>query len=95
MKLQDATACELVLWLGSKPLIVAKGMVHPAADKVHNEQLLPGHAAVQIDNVVEGWEHVPLPVQRPENGMLYVEDARLSFVQWPKNQIILDQVMHK
>ena len=95
MKLHDATACELVLWLGSNPLIVAKGMVHPAADEVHNEHLLPGHAAIQIDNVVEGWERVPLPVQIIENGMLCVDDARLSFVQWPKNQIILDQVMHK
>jgi hypothetical protein len=39
------------------------------------------------------WRRIPLPV--PTENMLVVDDIRESFIQWPKNQIILDQVISK
>lgn len=74
-------------------MIVAKGVVHPLAKSVHNTPLRPDHACVQVELVVDGWQRVPLPV--PTDDAFVLDDARMSFVQWPKSQIVLDQVIHK
>jgi hypothetical protein len=84
--LQEARACDLVLWQGAIPLTVAKGIVHPGAGG------RPDHVPVQVDLVMEGWTRVPLPV--PTEEMTVLDDARGSIIQWPQTQIMLDQVAY-
>ena len=75
------------------PITVAKGLVHPGQTLVHHAPVGRGYACVEIDSVVSEWRKIPLPV--PTEDMLVVDDIRESFIQWPKNQIILDQVISK
>ena len=75
------------------PITVAKGLVMPEQTMVHHAPVGRGYACVQIDSVVSEWCRIPLPV--PTEHMLVVDDIRESFIQWPKNQIILDQVISK
>jgi hypothetical protein len=91
--LQVATKCDLIIWSGAVPVTVAKGLVIPGQTLVHHAPVGRGYACVQIDSVVSEWRRIPLPV--PTEDMLVVDDIRESFIQWPKNQIILDQVISK
>jgi len=87
--LQEATACDLVLFSGTTS--IAKGMVHPPAA---GDQLMPNHLRVTVDRITEEWAvKIPLPV--PEEDKFLLEDALHATVQWPKNNIILEKVISK
>ena len=75
------------------PVIVARGLVIPNQPVVHNAPVQDGFACVQVDYVEAKWNEVTLPI--PAQDMFILDDARQSFIQWPKNQIILDKVMSK
>ena len=78
------------MWHDKTPLTLAKGIVHPPA----GSQLRPNHLPVTVDMIVADWAaRIPLPV--PTDGMVVLDDARRQIVQWPKCQIILDQVISK
>ena len=88
--MQEASNCDLVMYLGTT-MTLAKGIVHPPAADV---QLRPDHLRVFIDKIVTDWAaKIPLPVREDDKTVL--DDARHSFVQWPKNQIILHKVISK
>ena len=91
--MQDSTSCDLVLWNGTVPLTVAKGMIHPQTGTSHNAQLQPDCVSVQVDLVMDRYTHIPLPVPTEEHRVL--DDVRSSFIQWPKIGIILDKVISK
>lgn len=89
--MQEATACDLVMCHGTSPLTIAKGIVHPPQA---GAQLVPHHLIVSVDMIVAEWAvRIPLPV--PTEGMAVLDDARHEYIQWPKSQIILDQVTSK
>ena len=48
---------------------------------------------MQVDSVEPKWTEVALPI--PTQEMFVLDDTCESFIQWPKNQIILDKVMSK
>lgn len=91
--MQSAKKCELVFWVGTRPVTIGKGLVEPRPTDVDPDQLGPDNALVHVDSVVKEWAHIPLPV--PNEGMYTLDDARTSTIPWPKNQIILDQVISK
>lgn len=55
---------------------------------VHGRPLLIENEKVSIDKVIEGTAPLPVPTQYLER----VGDAIGSFVQWPKELIIIDKV---
>jgi hypothetical protein len=91
--LQIAKKCELVIWVGTVAVTIGKGLVQPRPTDVDHDQLGPNNALVQVDLVMKEWTHIPLPV--PNEGMYTLDDAWMSTIPWPKNQIILDQIISK
>jgi hypothetical protein len=91
--LQSAKKCELVIWSGAVPVTVAKGVVEPRPTDVDPDQLGPDNALVRVEVVMKEWTHMPLPV--PNEQMYTLDDVRMATIPWPKNQIILDQVIFK
>jgi len=76
------------MYFGTTPLTIAKGIVYPPAA---GDQLRPNYLRVAIEKITQDWAvRIPLPV--PVDEMVVLDDARYSTVQWPKNQIILDNV---
>jgi hypothetical protein len=75
------------------PITVGKGLVIPNQSIVHNAPVGRGYVCVQVDSVEEQWLRLALPV--PTEDLFVMDDTRESFIQWPKNQIILDQVISK
>ena len=88
-----ATKCDLVMWSDAVPITIARGLVIPNQPVVHNAPVEDGYVCVQVDSVEQKWKEVALPV--PTQEMFVLDDTRESFIQWPKNQIILDKVMSK
>lgn len=65
-------------------------MVHPASrpgDQCHNQQILTNHVKVGIDAVEPIHVGTPLPV--PSKYHITIGEALGSFVQWPKNLVLL------
>lgn len=91
--MQSATKCKLVIWVGAVPITIAKGLVRPTPTDVDHDQLGPDNAFVEVDLVMKEWSHTPLPV--PNEGMYTLDDARMSTIPWPKNQIMFDEVISK
>ena len=75
------------------PITVGKGLVIPNQSIVHNAPVGCGYVCVQVDSVEEQWRRLALPV--PTDDLIVMDDTRESFIQWPKNQIVLDQVISK
>lgn len=57
---------------------------------VHNCPLRDGFARVNIDDVHDGFNGIALPVP-PNDEMMTLIDAKGSFIQWPKKDILLGQ----
>lgn len=72
---------------------MARGTVFPSilpgAAMVHGEQIAPNNVKVCVDDVVSDYKTTPLPVPCSEHKL--VGDANGSFIQWPKNLILLGQ----
>lgn len=68
----------------------AWGQVHPPSEgqMVHNCPLGKGFARVNVDDVLEGFGEIELPIP-PNEEMVTLSDARGSFIQWPKLDILL------
>jgi hypothetical protein len=61
-------------------------------ESVHCVPLLEDHMKVQVDSVVdEIYLEFPLPTQI-NNEFVKIKDTFGSFIQWPKDSIILDEV---
>lgn len=69
----------------------AWGLVHPQStgQMVHNSPLLTGYAKVSVDEVLEQFHEFTLPVT-PNEDMIKLHDAKGSFIQWPKDDILID-----
>lgn len=74
----------------SKIVVVGRGMVHPASgpeDRCHGQLILADHVKVGIDMVEPDHVGTPLPV--PSAYLMTVGEAVGSYVQWPKNLVLL------
>lgn len=70
--------------------MAAWGLVHPFREGqlVHTCPLRDGFAKVTIDNVLDGFNEIALPVP-PNDEMTTLIHAKASFTQWPKKDILL------
>ncbi|KAF9625091.1 hypothetical protein IFM89_018703, partial [Coptis chinensis] len=81
-------SCSLVV--GSKSNIVAKGKAYVELGpetKLHNVPLGPNNARVSVDNILEGKDHVALPIPF-RNELVILKDALGSQVAWPKHLVL-------
>ena len=87
-----ATVCQLrARKVGSDVTETAAwGQVHPPSEgqMVHNCPIGKGFARVNVDDVLEGFGEIELPIP-PNEEMVTLSDARGSFIQWPKLDILL------
>ncbi|KAM0858514.1 hypothetical protein ACQ4PT_047785 [Festuca glaucescens] len=67
-------------------VVVAKGHVLPLADgdRVHSMPIVPGFMKCQVDDVVPDFENQPLYRVASNAKLTTLEEAMLSFVQWPR-----------
>ncbi|XP_074298645.1 uncharacterized protein LOC141629565 [Silene latifolia] len=89
-EIKDPTKCRLACVHDGKTFNVAIGTVYPLEDSnlvIHGTPLLIGNARVSIDKILEGTAPLPFPTQYHER----VGDAIGSFVQWPKELIIVGE----
>ena len=73
-----ATKCDLIIWSGTVPITIGKGLVTPNQSIVHNAPVRRGYVCVQVDSVEKQWLRVPLPV--PTEEMHVMDDTRESFI---------------
>ncbi|KAF9595202.1 hypothetical protein IFM89_037788 [Coptis chinensis] len=81
-------SCSLVV--GSKSNIVAKGKVYVELGpetKLHNVPLGPNNARVSVDKILEGKDHVALPIPVRDE-LVILKDALGSQVAWPKHLVV-------
>ena len=95
MKMQTPTLCRLcVIDTVKGRVIVARGTVFPSnsegGNMIHNNPVTAQNVRVSVDNVVPEFQLTPLPVPCSEHET--VGNAEGSFVQWPKELVILGQV---
>lgn len=80
--------------MGSKDNVVAEGSVYPmteAAPTMHCMTFPDACVRVSIEKALSGGALLPLPNGSGEH--LYVKDAVGSFVAWPKEFVILENVV--
>ena len=95
MKMQTPTLCRLCVVDKVKDrVIVARGTVFPSnnegSNMIHNNPIIAQNVRVSIDDVVPEFQLTPLPVPCSEHET--IGNAEGSFVQWPKELVILGQV---
>ncbi|KAF9595261.1 hypothetical protein IFM89_038264, partial [Coptis chinensis] len=81
-------SCSLAM--GSKSNIVAKGKVYVELGpetKLHNVPLGPNNARVSVDKILEGKDHVALPIPVRDE-LVILKDALGSQVAWPKHLVV-------
>lgn len=78
-------------------VVVARGTVFPSSSQgsnlVHGNPMAAHNVKVSVDDVVAEFQQTPLPVRSIEHEK--VGDAAGSFVQWPKDLVMLGQVIIK
>jgi len=79
--------CKLLVHNGQ--LTAAYEEVCPPSEgkMVHNVPVQPGFVKCYVNKVLEGFEKTPLYHVNPEGDQLWLADARLLFVQWPRVDI--------
>ncbi|XP_074283488.1 uncharacterized protein LOC141608036 [Silene latifolia] len=88
IELTEPTKCRLTCVHDGVIFNVAEATVYPNEDDtelVHGTPLLVGNVRVSIDKVLEGTAPLPVPTEFLER----VADAAGSFVQWPKELIVI------
>ncbi|XP_074270548.1 uncharacterized protein LOC141594390 [Silene latifolia] len=88
IELTEPTKCRLTCVHDGVIFNVAEATVYPNEDDtelVHGTPLLVGNVRVSIDKVLEGTAPLPVPTEFLER----VADAAESFVQWPKELIVI------
>ncbi|KAJ9548635.1 hypothetical protein OSB04_021178 [Centaurea solstitialis] len=89
--LQLPAPCELLAVDGNYKFPCAKGMVHPMGDGLcHSSPIKANYMKVQVDQVKNYFAYYPLPV--PNEEMTQLGQARNSFIQWPRDAIVLTRV---
>ena len=75
-----------------EPTTVGYGIVFPCEDglRIHNVELKEGFVKVQVDMVVELYKSFPLLV--PTDDATTLEQATMSYIQWSKHGVILEEV---
>ena len=75
-------------------VVVARGTVFPTNNEggnmIHNNPVATQNVRVSVDDVVPEFQMTPLPVPCSEHET--IGNAEGSFVQWPKELVILGQV---
>src|SRR5207244_9017103 len=56
---------------------------------LHSVMLQAEFARVQVDKIIETFANCPLPNVQEGDEMQKIDDAVVSFVQWPKKDIVL------
>lgn len=79
--------CNLFTFLeGACRVMVAHGRIHPlSGDTVHHSTLTAGQVRVAIDEVIEGYEVLPLPF--PNEELEFLGHAKGGFVKWQSNLV--------
>ena len=92
--MQLPASCELLAVDGNYKFPCAKAMVHSIGSGVcHSVPVKENHVKVLVDQVKSYFANYPLPV--PNEEMRELGEARNSFIQWPRNAIVLTEVyMH-
>ena len=86
--------CYLTFKFGEEHIKIANARVWPwkEDETVHCVPLLEDHMKVQVDSVVDDmYLKFPLPT-KVNKDFVKIEDTFGSFIQWPKDSIILDEV---
>ncbi|KAH9619182.1 hypothetical protein KSS87_010210, partial [Heliosperma pusillum] len=89
-EIKDPTKCRLTCIHDGKTFSVAIGTIYPLEGSnqvIHGTPLLIGNARVSVDKILEGTAPLPFPTPYLER----VGDAIGSFVQWPKELIIVGE----
>ena len=94
--MQVPTSCQLLVRRvrsdGAEEIEKASwGLVHPPSERqvVHNSALIPGYVKVSVDDVRDEFHGYMLP-DAPNDEMITLYDAKGSFIQWPKYDILID-----
>ncbi|WOH15073.1 hypothetical protein DCAR_0934608 [Daucus carota subsp. sativus] len=93
-ELKTPTLCRLcVIDMVKGRVVVARGTVFPSNNEggnlIHNNPIAPQNIRVSVDDVVPEFQQAPLPV--PCNEHETIGNAEGSFVQWPKDLVMLGQ----
>ncbi|KAJ0797591.1 putative Ulp1 protease family catalytic domain, papain-like cysteine peptidase superfamily [Helianthus annuus] len=83
--IKKLTPCELLFpFQLSDELTVAIGQIWPTSDRfLHGKLIDDGFVKVQVDNVIEGCEKMPILEVTKTDDIKRVRDMLHSFVQWP------------
>ena len=91
--MQAPTLCRLCVLHPEKGRVVAaRGTLFPTnnGEMIHNNPIAPQNVRVSVDDVITEYQLTPLPMPCDEHET--VGNATGSFVQWPKDLVMLGQV---
>ncbi|XP_078156778.1 uncharacterized protein LOC144552665 [Carex rostrata] len=91
--IQVISPCYLTCKVGEEHIKMANAMVWPRKndEQIHCVPLLEDHMKVQVDSAVDDiYLKFPLPTKINKD-FVKIEDTLGSFIQWPKDSIILDE----
>lgn len=96
MVLQKLTPCELLFpFQLSAELTVAIGQIWPTSDRIlHGKPISEGFIKVQVDNVIEGCEKMPLLELTKTEDIKCVGDMLHCFVQWPREALKVNSIFN-
>ena len=92
LNFKDTAACRLVQrFPNDHPFEVAKGMAYRSneGELLHHVPIEPGNAKVSVDYVPPYTETIKLPYP-PNEHITTLHEARGTFIQWPKRDVLLD-----
>ncbi|KAM0068095.1 hypothetical protein Hdeb2414_s0002g00069251 [Helianthus debilis subsp. tardiflorus] len=89
MVLQKLTPCEMLFpYQLSDELTVPIGQIWPTSDRIlHGKLISEGFVKVQVDNVIEGCEKMPVLELTKTVDIKRVGDMLHGFVQWPRDAL--------
>ncbi|MFS7965647.1 hypothetical protein Hanom_Chr09g00764671 [Helianthus anomalus] len=87
--IEKLTPCEMLFpYQLSDELTVAIGQIWPTSDRIlHGKLIREGFVKVQVDNVIEGCEKMPVLELTKSVDIKCVGDMLHSFVQWPRDAL--------
>ncbi|KAL8156662.1 hypothetical protein AgCh_001668 [Apium graveolens] len=86
------TLCRLcVIHVERGKVVAARGTLFPTnqGEMIHNNPIAPQNVRVSVDDIITEYQLTPLPVPCYEHET--IENAAGSFVQWPKDLVMLGQ----
>ncbi|KAL8156660.1 hypothetical protein AgCh_001666 [Apium graveolens] len=87
------TLCRLcVIHVERGKVVAARGTLFPTnqGEMIHNNPIAPQNVRVSVDDIITEYQLTPLPVPCYEHET--IENAAGSFVQWPKDLVMLGQI---